>query len=169
MNIEEQFITDLSTPFHKIYTFPNGNSIFLGSQLAVGGFPDKWNYTDEDYQQVKQKLLDNNIKSVVCCAELYKLFDELEFLHIPMESNDDFNITYSCNTAWKWISERLQTNSVLIHCNAGCHRSATITIGYIAASLNISIEESYNLVKNKRTCVHIDNFLPQLNKIIGEK
>ena len=47
--IDDKFYEALMTPFHKIHTFDNLNSIYLGSQSAVGGFPDKWNYKEEDY------------------------------------------------------------------------------------------------------------------------
>lgn len=85
---EEQFIKDILQPFHHIHTFDNGNSIYIGSQSAVGGFPDKWNYTDNDYQNVCQTLISKNIKAIVCCADLIKLFEkDFEYLHIPIESN----------------------------------------------------------------------------------
>lgn len=89
------------TPFHEIYTFKNGNKLYLGSQSAVGGWPDKWNYNDNDYVDAKNKLMENNIRSIVCCAELFDFWkDDFSYLHIPMESNDNFDITKSCFTAW---------------------------------------------------------------------
>jgi protein-tyrosine phosphatase len=166
-SFEEKYLNDLITPYHKIYTFKNGNSLFLGSQSSVGGFPDKWNYSSTDYNKVKTELKLNNIKNIVCCAELYNLFPhDFEYLHVPMESNDDFDISISCQKAWQWIDEKLNYGSVLVHCNAGCHRSATVVIGYLAKHLNIPVPKSYDYVKNKRTCVNIDNFVYKLEKII---
>ena len=156
---EEQFIKDILQPFHHIHTFDNGNSIYLGSQSVVGGFPDKWNYTDNDYENVHQTLISKNIKAIVCCADLIKLFEkDFEYLHIPMESNDNFDITEPCNKAWPWITKMLKEGSILIHCNAGCHRSATIVVGYLCLALNMNLEDSYNYVRLKRSCFNLDNF-----------
>lgn len=167
---EERYITDLTIPYHPIKTFPpHDHTLFLGSQSAVGGFPDKWNHVDEDYESVRRELISNNIKAIVCCAELYDLFPgDFEYLHVPMESNDDFDIAAVCVTAWNWIDKKLQKGSVLVHCNAGCHRSATVTIGYIAKALQMTVNESYSFVRSKRHCVHIDNFVPQLEALVNQ-
>ena len=156
---------DLTTPFHKIFTFPNGNSIFLGSQSAVGGFPDKWNYSQKDYDNVFKELKKNNIKYVVCCAELYDLFDKIEYLHIPMESNDNFDINESISKSFKFIDDRISKASVLVHCNAGCHRSATVVTYYMMKKMNWSVDKTHNFIKEKRSCVNIDNFRSKLLKI----
>jgi protein-tyrosine phosphatase len=164
---EEQFENDLLTPMHLIHTFSNGNSIFLGSQSAVGGFPDKWNYNTNDFDNVKNNLTHANIKSIVCCAELIKLFDDLEYLHIPMESNDNFDITQSCLKAWEWIDNKINNGSVLVHCNAGCHRSATVVVGYLSHKLKIPVRQSYNYVGSTRSCINLDNFIDKLENILN--
>jgi protein-tyrosine phosphatase len=164
---QERYYNDLVTPFHKIHTFDNGNSIFLGSQSSVGGFPDKWNYTDIDFINVKNTLINNNINAIVCCAELYDLFpNDFKYLHIPMESNDSFDISEACFKGWNFINENINNGSVLVHCNAGCHRSATVVVGYLAKKLNMTVNNSFNYVHNKRHCINIDNFIQKLDKII---
>jgi protein-tyrosine phosphatase len=165
---ENNFLNDLLTPMHQIHTFANGNSLFLGSQSAVGGFPDKWNYNADDYENVKNQLDNSNIKSIVCCAELIKLYDNFEYLHIPMESNDDFNINDSCIKAWEWINNKINEGSVLVHCNAGCHRSATIVVGYLSYKLNEPLVQSYNYVRLKRSCINLDNFMGKLENVISK-
>lgn len=167
---EERFLTDLLTPFHKIKTFENGNSLYLGSQSAVGGFPDPWNYTRDEFQAVYKRLEKEHIKGVVCCAELYDMYkNDITFLHVPMESNDGFDISTSCMSAWAFMDEWLDKGSVLVHCNAGCHRSATIVVGYIAKREKIPVEQAYQHVKQIRSCVHLDNFIPQLIRLVKEE
>ncbi len=164
---EERFMHDLSVPFHHIYTFPNGNSLYLGSQLAVAGWPDRWNYTEKDDEVAKATLLASNIKSVVCCAELYDPWkSDIEFLHIPMQSGDDADIAPACLKGWDFITQKLNTGSVLVHCNCGIHRSATVVIGYLAKYQNMTIEESYKFVRSKRLCINIDNFVPKLQDLM---
>ena len=82
-----------------------------------------------------------------------------------MESNDDFNIEPACVTAWKFIDEQIQHGSVIVHCNAGCHRSATVVVGYLSYKNKLTVEDSLEYVRSKRTCIHLDNFIPKL-KII---
>lgn len=44
--------------------------------------------------------------------------------------------------------------NILVHCNAGVSRSASIVIGYIMFHKKISYVESYNYVKNARNCIN---------------
>jgi hypothetical protein len=158
----------MSVPFHHIHTFPNGNNLYLGSQSAVGGWPDKWNYTEKDHEDARKVLKDHGIRYVVCCAELYDAWKEdIEFLHIPMEWDRNFDISSSCLTAWSWMTEKLNHGSILVHCSAGCHRSAAVVIGYLAKTQTISIQQSYEHVKEIRRCVHLDdNFAGQLSLLM---
>lgn len=165
---QEMIYKALITPFHEVYTFPNGNTLYLGSQSAVGGFPDMWNYTDKDFKQVHNHLYEKGIKYVVCCAELYDLFSDIEYLHIPMESNDNFDISNSVMTALPFIENKLKNGSVLVHCNAGCHRSATIVVSYLMKQLNWDIDTAHNFVKSKRPCINIDNFREKVINIFND-
>lgn len=165
---ENKYWADLVTPFHHIHQYANGNSIYLGSQSAVGGFPDKWNYGVADFDRVRDVLKEKQITSVVCCAELYDLFpSDFEYLHIPMESNDNFDIRNACITAWSWIDEKINHGSVIVHCNAGCHRSATVVVGYLCHKNGLAVEASLQYVKSKRSCIHLDNFIPKLQRLVN--
>lgn len=76
------------------------------------------------------------------------------------------DISPACLQGWQWITEKIKIGSVLVHCNAGCHRSATVVIGYLAKYHHMTVQESYQFVRNKRICVHIDNFVSKLESLM---
>ena len=63
-------------------------------------------------------------------------------------------------------SIRAQSQSVLIHCNAGVSRSATICIAYLMINEQLSFDAALELVKSRRPCTRPnDGFLKQLKNL----
>ncbi|XP_060527789.1 dual specificity protein phosphatase 19-like [Cylas formicarius] len=56
---------------------------------------------------------------------------------------------------------------VLVHCNAGVSRSASIVIGYLMAKRSLGFDEAYSMVKGTRGCARpnagFERFLRNLN------
>ncbi|KAJ8967521.1 hypothetical protein NQ314_002836 [Rhamnusium bicolor] len=48
---------------------------------------------------------------------------------------------------------KIQSSNVLVHCNAGVSRSASIVIGYLILVEDYSYVDAYNIVKNARNCI----------------
>lgn len=89
---------------------------------------------------------------------------DAHFLRIPV--NDSF-----CEKILPWLDRSLDfiekakaSNSrVLVHCLAGISRSATIAIAYIMKRMDLSLDEAYRFVKEKRPTISPNfNFLGQL-------
>ncbi|KAJ8367601.1 hypothetical protein AAFF_G00314510 [Aldrovandia affinis] len=89
---------------------------------------------------------------------------ESHFLRIPV--NDSF-----CEKILPWLDKSVEfiekakaSNArVLVHCLAGISRSATIAIAYIMKRMNMSLDEAYRFVKEKRPTISPNfNFLGQL-------
>lgn len=89
---------------------------------------------------------------------------ESHFLRVPV--NDSF-----CEKILPWLDrsvefiEKAKTCNarVLVHCLAGISRSATIAIAYIMKRMNMSLDEAYRFVKEKRPTISPNfNFLGQL-------
>ncbi len=60
-------------------------------------------------------------------------------------------------------SARKDNNVILIHCMAGISRSVTLTIAYIMAFFNLSMQDAYQYVKDKRPAISPNlNFMGQL-------
>ncbi|XP_014841283.1 PREDICTED: dual specificity protein phosphatase 16 [Poecilia mexicana] len=89
---------------------------------------------------------------------------ESHFLRVPV--NDSF-----CEKILPWLDRSLDfiekakasDGRVLVHCLAGISRSATIAIAYIMKRMDMSLDEAYRFVKEKRPTISPNfNFLGQL-------
>lgn len=57
--------------------------------------------------------------------------------------------------------------NILVHCNAGVSRTATLAIAYLMHYRNMTFEDAYNLVKEKRPAIQPNSgFKTQLMKLI---
>lgn len=60
----------------------------------------------------------------------------------------------------------VENGTILIHCNAGVSRSASICIAYLILEKNMSFDAAFALVKSKRECIQPNpGFLQQLKKL----
>uniref|UniRef100_A0A8C5X8U1 Dual specificity phosphatase 16 n=1 Tax=Malurus cyaneus samueli TaxID=2593467 RepID=A0A8C5X8U1_9PASS len=89
---------------------------------------------------------------------------ESHFLRVPV--NDSF-----CEKILPWLDNsvdfiekaKASNGRVLVHCLAGISRSATIAIAYIMKRMDMSLDEAYRFVKEKRPTISPNfNFLGQL-------
>ncbi|XP_039095854.1 dual specificity protein phosphatase 16 isoform X1 [Hyaena hyaena] len=89
---------------------------------------------------------------------------ESHFLRVPV--NDSF-----CEKILPWLDKSVDfiekakacNGCVLVHCLAGVSRSATIAIAYIMKRMDMSLDEAYRFVKEKRPTISPNfNFLGQL-------
>ncbi|XP_076862495.1 dual specificity protein phosphatase 16 [Brachyhypopomus gauderio] len=89
---------------------------------------------------------------------------ESHFLRVPV--NDSF-----CEKILPWLDNSVEfiekakacNSRVLVHCLAGISRSATIAIAYIMKRMDMSLDEAYRFVKEKRPTISPNfNFLGQL-------
>ena len=56
-----------------------------------------------------------------------------------------------------------QNRGVLIHCLGGVSRSVTVTIAYLISALNMTLNEAYDFVKQRKPSVNPNlNFMGQL-------
>ncbi|CAL8277480.1 unnamed protein product [Gadus morhua 'NCC'] len=89
---------------------------------------------------------------------------DTHFLRVPV--NDSF-----CEKILPWLDKSVEfierakasNGRVLVHCLAGISRSATIAIAYIMKRMDMSLDEAYRFVKEKRPTISPNfNFLGQL-------
>ena len=94
-DLEEKMFEDLMTPYHLILdkTLTEG-AIYLGNQQAVGGIPDKWNYSQKDLYNVLAELKKNGIVSIICCADGIEIFPkDFSYLQIPLRDSPECDIS----------------------------------------------------------------------------
>ncbi|XP_064609226.1 tyrosine-protein phosphatase vhp-1-like [Liolophura sinensis] len=86
------------------------------------------------------------------------------FLRIPVNDNYSEKMQPFFNEAFQFLDTVRNSNGcVLVHCLAGISRSATLAIAYIMKNLNMSSDDAYRYVKEKRPTISPNfNFLGQL-------
>ncbi|XP_013883623.1 dual specificity protein phosphatase 16 isoform X4 [Austrofundulus limnaeus] len=115
----------------------------------------------------KDLMQQNNISYVLNVSNTCPKPDfipESHFLRVPV--NDSF-----CEKILPWLDRsvdfiekaKASNSRVLVHCLAGVSRSATIAIAYIMKRMELSLDEAYRFVKEKRPTISPNfNFLGQL-------
>lgn len=94
-------------------------------------------------------------------------WNELISLYVPCLDLPETCLSEILLNSNKFIEKVKESKgTVLVHCNAGVSRSASVVIGYLIIVRGFSFEDAYNLVKNKRNCIRPnDGFLKQLKKL----
>ncbi|CAI2357154.1 unnamed protein product [Caenorhabditis sp. 36 PRJEB53466] len=95
------------------------------------------------------------ITHAVDCTNLKtKPIPGLEKIEVPVDDNTLSKISQYFETAIKFIEDaKQQGHNTVIYCAAGVSRSATITIVYLMASENLTLEEAYHQVNRVRPII----------------
>ncbi|KIH59483.1 dual specificity phosphatase, catalytic domain protein [Ancylostoma duodenale] len=98
------------------------------------------------------------------CPRASSITSDENFLRIPVNDSYQEKLSPHFETAWEFLEGvRRSGNVVLIHCLAGISRSPTLAISYVMRYKNMSSEDAYRLVKEKRPSISPNfNFMGQL-------
>ncbi|CAE1232866.1 unnamed protein product [Acanthosepion pharaonis] len=89
--------------------------------------------------------------------------DKFTYKSIKLYDLPDSNITVVFDEAFKFIDEGRKSGCVLVHCNAGISRAASIIIGYLMKTEKMSFSDGFWYVKGKRPVIHPNaGFVDQL-------
>lgn len=131
------------------------NFLYLGSQDAV---------TMETINQLHL----THILSIGIECPLPELTENLTNLFVPCLDLPETSLIKDgiLLQAFDFIEEaRLNNGCVLVHCNAGVSRSASIVLAYLMQYHNMDFETAYKHVKTQRECIHPNaGFLKQLKE-----
>lgn len=133
--------------------------LYLGSQDAV---------TAENV--VKYKL--THILSVGIETPNVELPSTVKCKHLPCLDLPETDLQhYVLPVAIEFIEEAHAVKGcVLVHCNAGVSRSASVVIAYLMQRRDMCFEEAYNLVKSWRPCIQPNaGFMQKLKKFHKSK
>ncbi|GAU97894.1 hypothetical protein RvY_09117 [Ramazzottius varieornatus] len=88
----------------------------------------------------------------------------IRYKRLPASDSGQQNLAQYFKEAFEFIDEaRNASCNVLIHCQAGVSRSATIVVAYLMHHKKMSMDEAYRLVKAKRSVISPNfNFMGQL-------
>lgn len=79
-------------------------------------------------------------------------FENLTYDFVDLMDLPESDILQAVKTCLE-IIELHKSKNILVHCNAGVSRSATIVIAYLMSKDKISYEEAYEKVKQIRPCI----------------
>jgi len=126
--------------------------LFLGSQDAA---------TNE------QGLNEKGVKYILNVATGidYKQQDGINYCTIPILDLDSVDIIPIFEQCFDFIEIGRKDGGVLVHCNQGVSRSATVIIAYIMKTEKKSFQESYNITKNSKQDINPNpGFMRQLKE-----
>jgi protein-tyrosine phosphatase len=161
---EEELFTSLMTEINQINDY-----IYLGNQTAAGYSPSFEG--DEakivSAENAKRNLQNLGIKSILCCADDIKVLEnDFQHLCLPLKDMPGFQIKDYFEQAYNFIEDEInKENKILLHCNAGATRSATITISYLMKKYGLKFNEAHVLVKKKRPCINVKIFIDDLKTL----
>ena len=108
-------------------------------------------------------LTKKNIKCIICLAmckkpqniiDLYKKLN-IKYYHIFIDDNIQENILQYFNKCIKIIkNNKNNNNNILIHCQAGVSRSASIVIAYIMKEKKLNFNDAFKIVSEKRYIIN---------------
>ena len=79
--------------------------------------------------------------------------DRITYKNMNIYDTIDMAILPCLPSAFEFINEGRKAGCVLVHCNAGRSRAASICIGYLMKTEDMSFIEAYQHVKSKRPSI----------------
>ncbi|KAM7354819.1 MAP kinase-specific phosphatase [Cochliomyia hominivorax] len=130
--------------------------LYLGSQDAV------------TLENILEYKLSHILSIGIKCPLTPDAYSHIKFLYIPCLDLPETSLMKEgiFTEAFNFIEKaRLTNGRVLVHCNAGVSRSASIVIGYLMHHHDMDFETAYKHVKSQRECIQPNaGFLKQLKE-----
>uniref|UniRef100_A0A668SIV0 protein-tyrosine-phosphatase n=1 Tax=Oreochromis aureus TaxID=47969 RepID=A0A668SIV0_OREAU len=104
------------------------------------------------------------VVNVTTHLPLYHVSSGLRYKRIPATDNSKQNLRQYFEEVFEFIEEAYQSGQgVLVHCQAGVSRSATIVIAYLMKHTLMTMTDAYKYVRSRRPVVSPNlNFMGQL-------
>lgn len=117
-----------------------------------------------------EHLIDNEISSIVNMTKRIPNYYESEFNYLKIEAQDisTASLINKFDVILKFISEqqaKYKNKKILIHCEFGSSRSATIVLLYLIVKHKMDIDDAYSYLKKKRPTINLNkNFYKELKQ-----
>ncbi|XP_061608674.1 uncharacterized protein si:dkey-175m17.7 [Phyllopteryx taeniolatus] len=104
------------------------------------------------------------VVNVTAHLPLYHLKSGLHYKRLPATDNSKQNLRQYFEEVFEFIEEAYQSGQgVLVHCQAGVSRSATVVIAYLMKHTLMTMTDAYKYVRSRRPVVSPNlNFMGQL-------
>lgn len=123
----------------------------------------------EEHASNLSQLKEHNISSVLNVAKGCRNYfeDDLEYFNLPVLDICEEDISTIFQKSYDFIEQvHLSGGKVLVHCNAGISRSATICAAYLMKRQGLTMDEALKTIKEKRNCISPNfGFLLKLMKL----
>lgn len=109
--------------------------------------------TDQFGASNEQQLIQNDIKVIINMSPVtLRKYERCIYKNYPIDDKETQEIISYINTIIKEIHTIGNNTNILICCQAGASRSASIVIGYLI-NKGYTYQESYNIVLQKRPII----------------
>ena len=109
----------------------------------------------------KNTIDELNIKTIVNCTCKDEKLDNITYLRIPINDpplqEDIVYVNTHYQNIVQYIDNKLMMGNVLVHCQAGSQRSATIVAIYLMMKYNMTASNAISLIKSKRPICFFGN------------
>lgn len=111
-----------------------------------------------------ERLLASGVTHVVQCNQVGQRIPGIVYLNLNMRDCETQNARASFEPAFEFISSAIDENkNVLVHCEMGVSRSATVVIAYCMRAARLDYEDSAALVRSQRPIIDPNTgFISQL-------
>eukprot|EP01130_Rhizamoeba_saxonica_P004273 TRINITY_DN1749_c1_g2_i2.p2 TRINITY_DN1749_c1_g2~~TRINITY_DN1749_c1_g2_i2.p2 ORF type:complete len:167 (+),score=29.72 TRINITY_DN1749_c1_g2_i2:31-531(+) len=157
--MEEAILESLATERDLVL-----ENVWIGNQQAAGWLPS-WEQTETNILEKAKNLKKDGITNILCCCDGTQIFNDpsITYHQFDIRDSPSFRISQHFDTTYDVISRCTQAGlGILIHCNAGASRSATIATAYLMKYKGWSYEQANDYIIKVRACVNTSNFKEQL-------
>ena len=128
--------------------------LYIGSEEHASNLP-----------QLKENNIDNVLNVAKGCRNYFE--DDLTYFNLPVLDICEEDISTIFQKSFEIIEQvRLSGGKVIVHCNAGISRSATICAAYLMRRQGLTMDEALKTIKDKRNCIAPNfGFLLKLMKL----
>ena len=136
MQNEEKKLADLLTPIHDL-----GSGLYIGNKSGA-------------YDAELLRSLD--IQHMIKCDTTTKpdTVDGIYTIVVPIGDKPDTDLLKWLPLCMARISlAKLRDENILVHCDAGCSRSASIVIAWFMKSTNVDYDTALTRLQSVRSCV----------------
>jgi predicted protein tyrosine phosphatase len=118
----------------------------------------------QDAAECLETLSANGIEAILNVGFSEAVFEEFEYKRLPLYDTEEQKL--AIDEQLLFLSECLKREKkVLVHCNAGVSRSASVAIAYLIRYEQLSYEEAFATVKKARPSIRPNHgFVEQLKK-----
>ncbi|VDP05640.1 unnamed protein product [Soboliphyme baturini] len=125
----------------------SGKMDSITEKLFIGGFNEASDI---------RCLTEFNIGAVLTVATQKPLFyaNGVSYKFIRVNDTFDADLLSSFDECFEFIDSHISSGrNVLVHCQVGVSRSATVVAAYLMKKLNIGVHEALAIIKAKRSCI----------------